>query len=314
MRLIRRPANAEAVFSRGCVAAIGTFDGVHIGHQRILERVRREAGRLSVPSLAFSFEPTPGEFFSSGQPPARLTRFREKFDAMAALGLDCFFSPPFNAAMAAQTPNAFIDTLLADVLKVRHLVVGDDFRFARGRSGTFADLQAGGQRHGFSVEQVDSVLVDGQRVSSTTIRQALAAGDLARARRLLGRYYRMTGRVVSGRRLGAQLGFPTANVRLNRRATAVAGIFAVRVAVLGTGLLDGVASLGSRPTVEGDGRPLLEVHIFDFDEQIYGRIISVDFVARLRDEVRFPDLESLTRQMHQDAAEARMALASADRD
>jgi len=200
------------------------------------------------------------------------------------------------------------------LLKVQHLVVGDDFRFARQRRGGFEDLLAAGERYGFGVERCGSVTVDGQRVSSTEIRRALQAGELERARRLLGRYYQMAGRVVGGKRLGTQLGFPTANVRLKRRSSPLAGIFAVRVTGLPEGVLDGVASLGVRPTVEGGGEPLLEVHIFDFERDIYGDYISVDFVAKLRDEQRFPDLDSMTGQMHQDAARAREILSSVAAD
>ena len=311
MQFIRRPAAGQPALPTACVVTIGTFDGVHLGHRRILARVCELASLHGLPSVVFSFEPTPAEFFSRHQPPARLTRFREKFHALDELGLDWFFCPPFDAQMEALDPDQFVDRLLCDTLRVAHLVVGDDFRFGHGRAGTFEDLLRGGQRCGFAVEQIGSVRVGGLRVSSTAIREALQAGDLARARKLLGRYYRMEGRVVHGSKLGAELGFPTANVRLNRRVAPIGGIFAVRVAGLGENLLDGVASLGSRPTVEDSGRPLLEVHIFDFDRPIYGQHIAVDFIAKLRDEERFADLEALVEQMHRDAAQAREVLATA---
>jgi len=286
------------------VATIGVFDGVHRGHQRILGRVIEEAGRRRLRSLVFTFEPTPREYFSTSLPPARLTRFREKFVLLAGLGIDWLYCPPFDAAMESLEPVEFIESLLVRRLRVRHLVVGDDFRFARRRSGTVADLVAAG---GFSVEQVGSITGEGVRVSSTAVREALAAGDMQRAARLLGRDYSMAGKVVRGRRLGRQLGMPTANVNLHRRQSPVTGIFAVRVAGLGPGSLPGVASVGTRPTVEGT-EPLLEVHIFDFEQEIYGRNIEVQFVARLRDEQKFADLGSLQRQMHQDAAAARSIL------
>ena len=308
MRLIRRPRQGSDPLPDGCVATIGTFDGVHLGHQRIFERVLDEAGARKLPALVFSFEPTPAEFFNRGSPPARLTRFREKFAVFRELGLDCLYCPPFDARMEAQEPDEFIAGHLLSVLRVQHLVVGDDFRFARQRRGGYDDLVAAGKQHGFGVERFDSVTCEGQRVSSTAIREALQAGDLALASRLLGRPYRMTGRVVGGQQLGARLGFPTANVRLNRRSSPLSGIFAVRVQGLPEGALGGVASLGVRPTVQGDGEPLLEVHIFDFDRQIYGDYIRVDFIAKLRDEERFPDLESLTEQMHRDALRAREEL------
>lgn len=308
MRLIRRPRQGPQLLPNGCVATIGTFDGVHLGHRRIFERVLGEAAARQLPSLVFSFEPTPGEFFSRGTPPARLTRFREKFEVLEELGLDYLYCPPFDARMEAQEPEEFIDSHLLSVLNVQHLVVGDDFRFGRRRRGGFDDLAAAARSHKFGLDRFDSVTLDGLRVSSTAIRSALQAGDLELAAGLLGRPYQMTGRVVSGQQLGARLGFPTANVRLKRRSSPLSGIFAVRVRGLPEGTLGAVASLGVRPTVEGGGEPLLEVHIFDFDRRIYGDYIRVDFIAKLRDEERFPDLESLTEQMHRDASRAREIL------
>jgi riboflavin kinase/FMN adenylyltransferase len=307
MRLLRRPAQPARLPPSGCVATIGVFDGVHLGHQRILRRVFDEAGARALASLVFTFEPTPREYFSAAAPPARLMRFREKFTALAGLGIGWMYCPRFDARLEGLEPEAFIEELLVRNLRVRHLVVGDDFRFARRRSGTVADLQRAGARHGFAVEQVGSVQADGVRVSSTAVREALAGGDMEAARRLLGRHYAMIGRVVRGRQLGRQLSMPTANVNLCRRLSPVAGIFAVRVAGLGAGLRPGVASVGTRPTIDGV-EPLLEVHVFDFDEDIYGRYIQVQFVARLRDEVKFPDLGSLQRQMHLDARDARRLL------
>lgn len=309
MQLIRRPRPGDRAVLPGCVATVGVFDGMHLGHQRILDRVKAEAAERGLPSLVFSFEPTPQEVLRPAAAPARLMRFREKAVWLHEAGLDCLYCPPFEPALRDLQPDEFVQKLLAGLLGVRHLVVGDDFRFGRDRAGRFADLEQGGRRSGFSVEQVGSVTVDGTRVSSTAVRGALATGDLKLARTLLGRPYAMAGRVAGGQRLGRQLGFPTANVRLNRRLSPVQGIFAVRVAGLGDGLRDGVASIGTRPTVSGT-EPLLEAHIFDFDQDIYGRHIQVQFIARLRDELRFPDLETLRRQMELDAAEARRALAA----
>ena len=308
MQLMRRPDAAPHHLADGCVATIGAFDGVHLGHRRILERVLDEAAKRSLPSVVVSFEPTPREFFAGNQPPARLTRFREKFVELQSLGVDWFFCPPFNAEMERLEPNEFISQLLIDTLHIRYLVVGDDFVFGRRRSGTITDLRQAGSVYGFAVEQVGTVLEDADRVSSTLVRQALAAGELTTAATLLGRHYSMTGRVVDGKKLGKKLGFPTANVNLNRRASPIAGIFAVRVDGLGSELLNGVASVGTRPTIEGT-EPLLEVHIFDFDRDIYGEYIRVEFIQKLRDEVRFSDLQALTEQMHVDAAEARQILA-----
>ncbi len=307
MQLMRRPGVDANRLAGGCVATIGTFDGMHLGHRRIVGRVLEEAARQNLPSVVVSFEPTPREFFTRGEPPARLTRFREKYDELHRLGVDWFFCPPFDAAMECLAPDEFTSRLLIDTLRVRYLVVGDDFVFGRKRSGTVADLQRAGAAHGFAVEQVETVLENTDRVSSTSIRRALAAGELDTATVLLGRHYSMTGRVVDGEKLGKKLGFPTANVNLNRRASPIAGIFAVRVDGLGPTLLNGVASVGTRPTIDGI-EPLLEVHIFDFDQDIYGEYIRVEFVQKLRDEVRFPDLATLTEQMHVDAAQARRIL------
>jgi riboflavin kinase/FMN adenylyltransferase len=308
MKLLRRPASGAV--STSSVVTIGAFDGLHVGHQAILARVQHAAAKRKLPSVVFSFEPLPREFFARDEPPPRLTRFREKYSLLQGLGIDVFFCPPFNQAMGSLSPDDFIEDFLIDTLRVQHLVVGDDFRFAHRRSGTLEHLQVAGERRGFTVERVGSVTVDGERVSSTSIRAALATGDMPRVRAQLGRNYRMTGRVVPGRQLGKKLGYPTANVNLNRRASPVAGIFAVRVDGLAPGLLDGVASVGTRPTIDGV-EPLLEVHVFDFDRDIYGALIEVEFIARLRDEVRFDDLESLTEQMHRDAAQARAILAAA---
>ena len=307
MQVFRRPRPGVNAVLPGCVATIGVFDGFHLGHQRILERVRAESLRLNLPSLVFSFEPTPQEVMRPEQAPARLMRFRDKVGYLRGSGLDNFFCPPFDHTLEHHSPEEFIDRLLATTLAVRHLVIGDDFRFGRGRAGNIDDLRAGGRRYGFAVEQVGSVIQNGLRVSSTAVRAALAAADLPQARALLGRNYRMSGRVVAGRQLGRQLGFPTANIRLNRRQSPLAGIFAVRVHGLGASPLDAVASLGTRPTVAGV-EPLLEVHIFDFDVDIYRRQLEVEFVAHLRNEERFADLEALRRQMECDAAEARRLL------
>lgn len=292
---------------RGCVATIGVFDGLHLGHQRILERLLEVASNDGLPSVVFSFEPTPKEYFGGDSVPPRLMRFREKFEVLRDFGIDCFFCPPFDERLGGLAPDAFIGELLLGRLGIRHLVVGDDFHFARGRSGTISNLIAAGALHGFGVEQVASVVQDGDRVSSTAVRRALTGGDLAQASRLLGRFYSMSGRVVKGKSLGKELGYPTANVDLNRNRSPVHGIFAVRVAGLEPGLLDGVASVGSRPTIGGT-EPLLEVHLFDFDRDIYGEHIRVEFVAKLREEEHFPDLETLRQQMDVDAAQARAAL------
>jgi len=293
----------------GSVATIGAYDGLHLGHQQLLQRVLDEAQKRGLPAVVMSFEPMPQEFFSAASPPARLMRFREKFEALADFGIDIFFCPRFDDAMKSIASDTFIRQILVHTLNVRQLVVGDDFRFAAGRQGTLEHLRRAGRALQFGIERVPSVVAAGERVSSTTIRAALEGGDLAHASRLLGRPYRMSGRIVQGARLGRTLGFPTANVNLMRRQSAVMGIFAVRVNGLGHKVYDAVASVGTRPTFDGT-RPLLEVHLFDFDEDIYGAYIHVDFIARLRSEVKFDDIDKLVEQMHRDSAQAREILAA----
>ncbi len=291
----------------GCVATIGVFDGVHLGHREILAMLRARGAELACPTLVLSFEPHPKEFFCTGIPPARLTRFREKFALLQELGVDMFFCPRFEDLRRLE-PAPFIEQLLVNSLGVRHMVVGHDFRFAAGRRGTLEDLEAAGAAHGFGVTQVAPVIWHGRRVSSTAIRDALSAGDMASAAAMLGRHYAMSGRVIRGKGLGRQFGFPTANVELARRQSPVLGIFAVRVSLRGQ-LLDGVASVGTRPTVDGT-KPLLEVFIFDFDQAIYGEHIAVHFIHRLRDEEKFPDIQSMIVQMRQDVIDARAVLAA----
>jgi len=310
MRLIRHLSNLPfEQLANGSVVTIGSYDGLHPGHRKLLDRVRSEASLRGVPSVVMSFEPTPKEFFSAASPPARLMRFREKFDALAEHGVDIFYCPRFSVAMRGITADAFIRRVLVHGLNARHIVIGDDFRFARKREGTMAELERAGRAMEFSVERVGSVMVEGIRVSSTAIRDALAAGDVARATALLGRPYRMSGRVIRGRRVGRSLGYATANVDLRRRQSAVAGIYAVRVHGLPEGPVDGVASVGTRPTFDLI-KPLLEVHLFDFDRDIYGEYIHVDFIEHLRDEERFASVSDLVAQMRIDEENARLALAA----
>ncbi|MDH4072995.1 MAG: bifunctional riboflavin kinase/FAD synthetase [Gammaproteobacteria bacterium] len=293
----------------GSVATIGSFDGLHLGHQALLDRVVREAATRGLPAVVMSFEPTPKEFFQAASPPARLMRFREKFEALRSAGVDIFFCPRFDEAMKNIAADTFIRRILVHALNVRHVVVGDDFRFARGREGHLDMLRRAGNAIGFTVEQAASVLEGGERVSSSAIRDALWQGNVDKATRLLGHPYRMSGKVILGERVGRLLGYPTANVNLNRKQSAVMGIFAVRVSGRNWGPHDAVASIGTRPTFGGE-KPLLEVHLFDFDREIYGEYIHVDFVARLRSEEKFDDVDALVEQMHRDSALARRILAA----
>jgi riboflavin kinase/FMN adenylyltransferase len=286
--------------------AIGVFDGLHLGHQEILAQTKLISRKYSGVSTVCSFEPMPTEFFSPGAPPARLTCFRERFERLDELGIDEMFCPRF-ASIRDLTPDAFIEDLLVGALGVRCVVVGDDFRFGAERRGTLEDLHEGGRRCGFRVTTVPPVYSNAQRVSSTVIRAALKAGDLAAAKRMLGRDYSMSGRVVRGLGVGKKLGFPTANLELKRRVAPVDGIFAVRVSGLGDKLIDGVASVGNRPMV-GGGKVLLEVFLFDFDRDIYGRYLTVRFVTRLREERTFADIAAMQAQMHLDVRDAKAAL------
>jgi riboflavin kinase/FMN adenylyltransferase len=286
--------------------AIGVFDGLHIGHRAIIDRARAAADAAAGSALVFTFEPTPKEFFSPTSAPPRLTRFRERFELLEALRIDELLCPRF-AVVRGIAPQEFIDDLLVAKLRARHVVVGDDFRFGADRTGTLDELRTRGRRHGIAVTEVAPVYFDGERVSSTAIRRALKAGDLKTARGMLGRDYSISGRVVRGLGLGRKLGFPTANVNLKRLLAPIDGIFAARVRGLGPVPLDGVASVGTRPTV-GGGAALLEVFIFDFDRDIYGQYITVEFLKRLREERHFADLATLQRQMRVDVAAARAAL------
>jgi riboflavin kinase / FMN adenylyltransferase len=288
------------------VVAVGVFDGLHIGHEEILAQLKAQAAALDCRSLVFSFEPMPTEFFFPENPPPRLTRFRERFERLAELGIEELFCPRFERVRDLSTAS-FIDRVLLGGLNAKHVVVGDDFRFAAGRAGTVEDLKAAGRRRGFGVTTVPAVFLGGERVSSTAIRHALRAGDLGRAAAMLGRPYSMSGRVVRGLGLGKTLGFPTANVHLKRRQTPIDGIFAARVSGLRGRTLDGVASVGTRPTV-GGGEPLLEVFIFDFERDIYGEHITVHFIERLREERVYPNLGLLKAQIREDVVRARAAL------
>ncbi len=309
MRLVRHLDDLpQRQVANGSVVTIGSYDGLHLGHEQLLSRVLRESAAAGVPSIVMSFEPTPKEFFSAASPPARLMRFREKFEALAEHGIDIFYCPRFAASMRGIAADAFIRRILIHGLNVRHIVVGDDFQFASKRSGTIEHLLRASKALDYRVEQVPSIIVDDVRVSSTAIREALAAGNVARANALLGRPYRMSGKVIKGRQVGRSLGYATANVDLRRRQSAVLGIYAVRVRGLGRGPLDGVASVGTRPTFDLH-KPLLEVHLFDFDDEIYGKYIHVDFIEHLRDEEKFSSADELVAQMDIDAENARSVLA-----
>ncbi len=294
----------------GSVVTIGAYDGLHLGHQALLTTVSDRAREAGLASVVMSFEPMPREFFGATSPPARLTRFREKYEALADLGFDLFYCPRFSPEMRSIAAVDFVRRILVHGLNAKHIVIGDDFRFARRREGDVHTLEAAGRTLAFVVQSIPSVMIDGIRASSTAIRAALAEGDCHRARALLGRPYRMSGRVTRGREVGRSLGYPTANVDIRRRQSAVDGIYAVRVHGLENGPHNGVASVGTRPTFDIH-KPLLEVHLFDFDSDIYGKYIHVDFIEHIRDVEKFADADELVAQMHRDADNARRILAAA---
>lgn len=306
MRLLRglhNPSYNEAK----CVATIGNFDGVHLGHQAIIEQVVTQAKALGVPSLVIIFEPQPLEFFQEDQAPARLMRFREKYQALSSFGLDYVFCLKFDSKLSQLSAEAFVETVLVSHLKVCHLVIGDDFHFGGDRKGDFSLLQSLGKVKGFSVENTPTLFeldVRKERVSSTYVRALLAEARFDDAQRVLGRAYSIMGRVVHGQKLGRQLGFPTANITLHRIKVAFTGVYAVKVDLESGDTALGVANIGIKPTV-GNFAPSLEVHLLDFNTRIYGQHISVTFCEKLRDERRFDNIAALKEQINQDINDAR---------
>ena len=294
------------MFPQGSVVCIGAFDGLHLGHRALVRRAVGRAQALGVPAVALSFEPLPREFFARDQPPPRLTLARGKVQGLRELGADGVGLLRFDAKLSAMSAEDFVRGLLVHRLAAREVWIGPAFRFGHKRGGDLPLLQAMGVELGFSAGEIEPVHALGERVSSTRIREALRAGDFLQAENLLGRPYAIGGRVVRGKQLGRTLGFPTANLRFPK-TPALSGIYATWVHGLGDKPMASVSSFGTRPTVQGV-EPLLEAHLFDFDGDLYGRHIEVEFVAKLRDELNFPDLPALTEQMHRDADNARRLL------
>jgi riboflavin kinase/FMN adenylyltransferase len=289
---------------------IGNFDGLHLGHQTMLTRLLDIARARDLPSCVLSFEPHPREFFAPAQAPARLSSLREKAEMLRSRGIDRLHVFRFNRAFSSLSADQFIEQVLVRTLQARYVLVGDDFRFGARRAGDFALLESAGQQFGFDAEFLPTVEVAGERSSSTAVRAALAAGELEHAARLLGRPYSISGRVVHGDKLGRDIGFPTANIQLKHNRPPLLGIFAVELYGLNGRPLPGVASLGVRPTVKGaDAAPVLEVHLFDFNADIYNRRVRVDFLHKLRDEEKYPDLPSLVAQIGRDVDNAKRFLA-----
>ena len=309
------PGVAEA-----CALTIGNFDGVHRGHQAMLALLRSEAQHRGLPSCVLTFEPHPRDYFAraAGKPelaPARIATLRDKLGELERCGVDQVIVLRFDRALASLSAEAFIVDMLVRGLGAKYILVGDDFRFGAKRAGDYAMLDAAGPAQGFDVARMKSYEVHGLRVSSSAVRQALAAGDMAQVESLLGRTYSISGHVTHGRKLGRELGFRTLNLRFAHAKSAAMGIYAVRTHGLGEQPLDGVASLGVRPTVEDAGRVLLEVHCLDWPARLgaeggYGKLVRVELLHKLRDEARFDGLEALTAAIQQDAQDARACLAS----
>lgn len=309
MHTLSRDVAGPVLAPRGSVVCIGAFDGVHRGHRYVLDHVCRRAAELNLDPAAVTFEPVPREFFARGAL-ARLSSARDKIVNLFDAGITRLLMLRFDARLAAMSAEAFVAEVLVGRLAAREVLVGRDFRFGNGRRGDMALLQRLGGELGFVARELQPFAADGERVSSSAIRALLADSDFPAAARLLGRPFAIGGKVVHGQQLGRRLGYPTANLRLGRRQAPLAGIFAVRVDGAGLRAHSGVASLGVRPTVAGT-EPLLEAHLFDFDGDLYGHRIEVEFVAKLRDEEKFPDLQSMVRQIDADAAAARRILGAA---
>jgi riboflavin kinase/FMN adenylyltransferase len=294
--------------ARATAVTIGNFDGIHQGHQAMLARLTARATAVGGLPTVLTFEPHPREVFTPDAAPTRLTSLREKLEILRGLGVGHVHVCRFTRAFAALSAEEFVTRILVDGLKARCVLVGDDFRFGAKRAGDIDFLVRMGAAHGFRAEALHTVEAAGQRASSTAVREALAEGDLAMAAQLLGRPYSISGRVVGGDQLGRQIGYPTANIQLKHNRPPLTGIFAVRVQGLDQPDWPGVASLGTRPTVHANGRPTLEVHLFNFDRRIYRRHLRVEFLHKLRDEAKFPSLEALVAQIDADARQARELL------
>nr|WP_314627343.1 bifunctional riboflavin kinase/FAD synthetase [uncultured Noviherbaspirillum sp.] len=310
MKVFRGLPNAES--RAPCALTIGNFDGVHRGHQALLARLRDAADRLDLETAVMTFEPHPREYFAQragdlSKAPARIASLRDKLQSLSNAGVDRVIVEHFNAQFAALGPEEFVKKVLVDGLHVKWLIVGEDFCYGSRRAGTIATLKEAGQRHGFEVVALPAVNNDGMRISSSAIRQALAAGDFDHARALLGHSYTVSGHVIHGQKLGRTLGFPTLNLRIGHRRPALSGIFVVQVHGLTphSHPLPAVASLGVRPTVDDSGRVLLETHVFDFDQACYGKLVRVEFLAKLRDEEKYDGLAALTAAIKNDELQAR---------
>jgi riboflavin kinase/FMN adenylyltransferase len=289
---------------------IGNFDGLHRGHLAMLEKLKQQAAARNLPTCVLTFEPHPREFFSPAQAPARLTSLREKAELLRDAGIDRLHVFRFDKTFSSLSAEDFIKEALVNTLHARWILVGDDFRFGAKRAGDFDLLKSMGSQYGYEADFLHTVTVDGSRSSSTAVREALAAGNMDKAAQLLGRPYSISGRVVHGDKLGRTIGFPTANIQLRHNRPPLVGIFAVEICGIDDRPLQGVSSLGVRPTIWANGRPTLEAFIFDFDRNLYGQRLRVDFLRKLRDEEKYPDLESLVAQINRDVDNAKTFFAA----
>jgi len=292
-----------------CALAIGNFDGVHRGHRALLTRVVEAARARNLTPAVMTFEPHPREFFAPGKAPARVANLRDKLQGLQACGVERVYLQHFNRSFASISAEDFIDQMLVEGCQMKWLLVGDDFRFGARRAGDLALLRRFADRGGYELEQLSTVTDGGERVSSSAVRAALSVGDLARAAHLLGHPYAITGRVLHGAKRGRTLGYPTLNLRITHKRPAAHGVYAVRVHGITDQPWPGVASVGLRPTVDDSGRWLLEVHLFDFADQIYGRLVRVEFIKKLRDEEKYDTLDQLTAAIRNDADQARALFA-----
>ena len=303
MQLIRGLHNANRVL-QGCALTIGNFDGVHLGHQAVLRHLRQKADELNLPMAVLLFESQPREYFMGENAPARLMRLRDKIYYLEKAKVDVVIVAKFDRTFAEQPADVFIEQTLVNHLHVKFLSIGDDFKFGSKRQGNFAMLQAAGKRFGFIVEDNRSFCLDEQRISSTAIREALANDDLQLAENLLGKPYRIFGRVIHGNKLGRTIGFPTANIRLHRQVNPIKGVYAVKVRLKLGEIFNGVANMGRRPTINGLMQ-LLEVHLFDFSQNIYGQMVEVEFCHKIRNEIKFPSFDTLKKQIERDVNTAK---------
>ena len=307
MNVFRGPTQFSA--GPACALTIGNFDGVHRGHRALLKQLVDGARERGLISCVMTFEPHPKEFFSPEQAPPRILNLRDKLSALSELGIDRVVVEHFSAAFARLSPEEFVSEIIVKRLNAKWILIGDDFCYGKKRAGNFASLKAAGEKYGFEVSSIHTILEDGERISSSALRAALAHGDMNQVEKLLGRRYAISGHVIHGQQLGRKLGFPTLNLavanHLHHRKPATTGIFTAQVLGLSDKPLPAVASLGVRPTVEDKGRVLLETHIFDYQQDVYGKIITVELLEKIRDEVKYEDLDTLTNAIADDAKHAR---------